>query len=156
MPSSTPTESKAGWPRSTWAWRAASRLIPRSCSSSSPACGRIRCVSRVATRHPIPSATPEAGVTTVGWTWLAIAAMGVGHGINPAMGWLFAVGLGLQEGRSQAVWRALPPLALGHALAITTAALTAVAVGQVVPADLLPWIVGGSLLTLGSARLIRH
>ena len=95
-------------------------------------------------------------MTTVGWTWLAVAAMGAGHGINPAMGWLFAVGLGLQEGRSQAVWRALPPLALGHALAIATAALTAVVVGQVVPPDLLQWIVGGSLLTLGGVRLIGH
>lgn len=95
-------------------------------------------------------------MTTVGWTWLALTAMGIGHGINPAMGWLFAVGLGLQEGRSQAVWRALPPLALGHALAIATAALTAVAVGQVLPADLLQWIVGVSLLALGGVRLIRH
>jgi hypothetical protein len=95
-------------------------------------------------------------VTAVGWTWLAIAAMGVAHGVNPAMGWLFAVSLGLQEGRSQAVWRALPPLALGHALAIATAALTAVAVGQVVPAHLLRWIVGVSLLAVGSVRLVRH
>ncbi len=95
-------------------------------------------------------------MTTVGLTWLVIAAMGVGHGINPAMGWLFAVGLGLQEGRTRAVWRALPPLALGHALAIATAALTAVAVGQVVPADLLQWIVGVCLLALGGVRLIRR
>lgn len=95
-------------------------------------------------------------MTTVGWTWVAIAAMGVGHGINPAMGWLFAVGLGLQEGRSQAVWRALPPLALGHALAIATAAVMAVVVGQVVSPDLLQWIVGVSLLTLGGVRLRRH
>jgi hypothetical protein len=95
-------------------------------------------------------------VTAVSWTWLAVAAMGAGHGINPAMGWLFAVGLGLQEGRGRAVWRALPPLALGHALAITIAALTAVVMGQIVPADVLKWVVGASLLTLGGVRLIRH
>ncbi len=34
------------------------------------------------------------------------------------MGWLFAVGLGLQEQKRAAVLRALPPIALGHALSI--------------------------------------
>ena len=34
------------------------------------------------------------------------------------MGWLFAVGLGLQEQKRIAVLRALPPIALGHALSI--------------------------------------
>lgn len=90
------------------------------------------------------------------WSWLAFAALGAGHGINPGMGWLFAVALGLQEGRSRAVWRALPPLALGHALAVGVAALTAAALGQVVPADVLKWIVSGSLVALGGARLVRH
>ena len=31
--------------------------------------------------------------------WLMLALLGAYHGINPAMGWLFAVGLGLQEQR---------------------------------------------------------
>ena len=44
--------------------------------------------------------------------------LGAFHGINPAMGWLFAVGLGLQEQKRAAVLRALPPIALGHALSI--------------------------------------
>ena len=48
------------------------------------------------------------------WPWLAVAALGAYHGLNPAMGWLFAVALGLQEGRRGAVLRALPPIALGH------------------------------------------
>ena len=90
------------------------------------------------------------------WSWLAFAALGVGHGINPGMGWLFAVALGLQEGRSRAVWRALPPLALGHALAVGVAVLTAAALGEVVPADVLKWIVGASLAALGGVRLVRH
>jgi hypothetical protein len=42
--------------------------------------------------------------------------LGAFHGINPAMGWLFAVGLGLQEGRRAAVLTALAPLGLGHAV----------------------------------------
>ena len=34
------------------------------------------------------------------------------------MGWLFAVALGLQEQKRAAVFRALPPMVLGHALSI--------------------------------------
>ncbi len=50
--------------------------------------------------------------------WLTLFGLGAFHGINPAMGWLFAVGLGLQEQKRTAVFRALPPIALGHALSI--------------------------------------
>ena len=46
---------------------------------------------------------------------LALAGLGAFHGLNPGMGWLFAVALGMQEGRRGAVWRALIPLTLGHA-----------------------------------------
>jgi hypothetical protein len=52
------------------------------------------------------------------WPWLALFWLGLFHGINPAMGWLFAVALGLQEQKRAAVMRALPPMVLGHALSI--------------------------------------
>jgi len=91
------------------------------------------------------------------WTgWLALAGLGAVHGVNPGMGWLFAVALGLQEGRARAVWRALSPLAVGHALAIGAAVLAALALGRVIPAEALRWIVGGALVTLGGLRLVRH
>lgn len=63
---------------------------------------------------------------TSSWPWLMLLALGAFHGLNPAMGWLFAVALGLQERRWQAVSTALGPIALGHALAI---ALVAIPVG---------------------------
>lgn len=50
--------------------------------------------------------------------WLALLGLGAFHGINPGMGWLFAVALGLQEQRRSAVLRALLPIALGHAISI--------------------------------------
>lgn len=53
------------------------------------------------------------------WPWLALFGLGAFHGINPAMGWLFAVALGLQEKSRHAVLRAIPPIALGHAISIT-------------------------------------
>ena len=50
--------------------------------------------------------------------WLTLALLGAYHGVNPAMGWLFAVSRGLQEQDARAVARALPPIALGHALSV--------------------------------------
>jgi len=46
------------------------------------------------------------------WSWLVFAALGAYHGINPGMGWLFAVALGLQDKSRGAVLQALPPSAL--------------------------------------------
>ena len=65
--------------------------------------------------------------------WAALIALGAFHGINPAMGWLFAVALGLQEHRPAAVFRALLPLAVGHALAIFVTIGAALLLGLSVP-----------------------
>lgn len=89
------------------------------------------------------------------WPWVTLLLLGGLHGVNPGMGWLFAVALGLQEGRARAVWRALPPLALGHAVAIGAVAAVAVLVGVAVPVDVLKWVVAGLLLAMGVARLVR-
>jgi hypothetical protein len=86
----------------------------------------------------------------------ALFALGAVHGLNPAMGWLFAVALGLQERRRGALWGALPPLALGHAGAITIAAAVATLLGQAIPMDVLQWCVGVALVVLGGFRLFRH
>ncbi|GAA5078870.1 amino acid permease [Thermocatellispora tengchongensis] len=58
---------------------------------------------------------------------LVLAGLGAFHGLNPAMGWLFAVALGLQERSRAAVLRALPPIVLGHAgsVLVTLALVTA-------------------------------
>jgi hypothetical protein len=52
------------------------------------------------------------------WPWLTLALLGAYHGLNPAMGWLFAVALGLQERSRAAVIRAFAPIALGHAASV--------------------------------------
>ena len=88
--------------------------------------------------------------------WLVLAGLGALHGINPGMGWLFAVGLGLQEQSGRAVWRALLPLACGHALAIAAALLLASVVGLVLPPVLLKVAVVAALGSLGIFRLFRH
>jgi hypothetical protein len=55
---------------------------------------------------------------TSAWPWIAVAALGAYHGIDPSMGWLFAVALGLQERRRAKVIWALGPIALGHLVSI--------------------------------------
>jgi hypothetical protein len=68
---------------------------------------------------------------TFGW-WLALAGLGAFHGINPAMGWLFAVALGLHRRSRAVVLTALIPIALGHALAVAVVAFAVVALGTTV------------------------
>jgi hypothetical protein len=53
-----------------------------------------------------------------GWPWLALVALGAYHGLNPGMGWLFAVALGLLRGTRRAVLDALLPIAIGHELSV--------------------------------------
>ena len=89
------------------------------------------------------------------WPWLALAGLGLFHGINPAMGWLFAVGLGLQRRSGVAVVQALPPIALGHAVSI---ALVAAALGLVraaIDATLLRIAAALCLIAFGAYHLLR-
>jgi hypothetical protein len=65
------------------------------------------------------------------WPWLALAGLGLFHGVNPAMGWLFAVALGLNRGSRSIVLLSLVPIALGHAVAVATVLLAVLALGLV-------------------------
>ncbi len=85
-----------------------------------------------------------------------LLGLGAFHGINPAMGWLFAVALGMQERRRSAVWRVLLPLGIGHALAVAAAVAMAVLLGAIMPMRNLRWPVAGFLVVLGVSRLVRH
>jgi hypothetical protein len=72
------------------------------------------------------------------------------------MGWLFAVALGMQEKRRGAVYAGLIPLAVGHALAVMAAVAIAVAIGAVMPVEIVRWVLAALLLLLGISRLFRH
>ena len=88
--------------------------------------------------------------------WHAMVLLGAYHGINPGMGWLFAVALGMQRGSARGVWGALPPIALGHAAAVAVV-LVAVGLAQIViPMDTLRVLVASMLTILGLYRLWRH
>ena len=85
-----------------------------------------------------------------------VALLGAYHGINPGMGWLFAVALGMQQRRARGVWRALPPIVLGHGLAVGVVLAVAAAAQLVVPLDTLRIVVASILIAFGLYRLWRH
>ncbi len=88
--------------------------------------------------------------------WHAVMLLGAWHGINPGMGWLFAVALGMQQGSARGVWRALPPLALGHAAAVAATLLVAGLLEIALPQDTLRMVVAVALVMFGTYRLWRH
>ena len=86
--------------------------------------------------------------------WSA-AALGAFHGLNPAMGWLFAVALGLQEHRRGAVLAALVPIAAGHAASVAVVGLALAAAGLAVPLRDLRLGAAAVLIAFGLFRLLR-
>jgi hypothetical protein len=88
------------------------------------------------------------------WPWIAVALLGAYHGIDPSMGWLFAVALGLQERRRSKVFEALLPIAVGHLIAVGLAvALIAGAIAS--GAWMLRPIGAAALIAFGLFRLWR-
>ena len=88
--------------------------------------------------------------------WAGVVAIGVYHGLNPAMGWPLAVAQGLGEKRGAAVFATWAPLGLGHLLAMTLV---------LVPFAMLAWMlqwgqeirigIGALVLLFGASRLVR-
>jgi len=89
-------------------------------------------------------------------TFLSLAALGAFHGLNPAMGWLFAVALGLQERRRLAVLRAIPPIAVGHAASVLIVVALVSAARLVVSPTALRLTGGTALVAFGAYKLLRR
>ena len=96
----------------------------------------------------------HAGLTSTE-LWLMLL-LGAYHGLNPGMGWLFAVALGMQEQKGSAVVRSLLPIAIGHALAIGSVVLTATVLGMTLPLAAVHYSIAGILIGLGIYFLVRH
>jgi hypothetical protein len=94
----------------------------------------------------------EIGSTAL---WLMLL-LGAYHGINPGMGWLFAVALGMQQQKGSAVARSLVPIAIGHALAINTVVLTTALLGMALPNAAIRYSIAAVLIALGIYSLVRH
>jgi hypothetical protein len=90
------------------------------------------------------------------WGWPALFLLGAYHGINPGMGWLFAVARGMQEHATKAVARALIPITLGHALSIGLVVALAGLIQIVLPLGKVRIVVAIALISLGVFRLLRR
>src|SRR2546428_5754080 len=123
MPSFIPRASAGGWPSSTRSLAAGSAGTRSSSCRTNPASGRTRSICKAGTPRATRTASPTAGPgkEALGldsqWPWLALGALGVYHGLNPAIGWLFAVALGFLKRSRRAVLEALIPIPIGHELA---------------------------------------
>ena len=87
--------------------------------------------------------------------WLALAGLGAYHGLNPAMGWLFAVALGLQERKRSAVLKALPAIAIGHEASIAAVAAVIAAAQIFTAAELLRPLGAIGLVAFGVFKLVK-
>jgi hypothetical protein len=94
----------------------------------------------------------EVGSTAL---WLMLL-LGAYHGINPGMGWLFAVALGMQQQKASAVARSLVPIAIGHVLAVGGVVLAAALLGRALPPAAIRYPVAAVLIGLGFYCLMRH
>ena len=89
------------------------------------------------------------------WPWLVLVGLGAFHGINPGMGWLFAVALGLQEQSQRAVRRALLPIALGHAASVGVVVVAVGLLQAVLPEQAVRYLCAALLGAFGLWRLVR-
>jgi hypothetical protein len=94
----------------------------------------------------------DAGPTAF---WLMLL-LGAYHGINPGMGWLFAVARGMQERSGRAVAGSLVPLAIGHTAAVAVVVLAATLLGWTLTPAAIRYPVAAILIALGIYRLVRH
>jgi hypothetical protein len=93
----------------------------------------------------------------------AVLGLGVFHGLNPAMGWLFAVALGLQASSSPgarrlAALKALPPIAAGHLVSVAAVAAVFAVTASAVTSRAVTIGAGVLLAGMGLWRLLskRH
>jgi hypothetical protein len=89
------------------------------------------------------------------WPWVPLILLGAYHGLNPGMGWLFALARGLQEKNRAAVTRSLLPIALGHAISIAVTLFVLQLVQTVLPSRPIKIVVAAILFGLGLYRIVR-
>ena len=89
------------------------------------------------------------------WPWVIIALLGAYHGLNPGMGWLFALSLGLQEKSRRVILWSLMPIALGHTGAISLTILALRIAQEAISPRTIKIAVAAVLFFMGSYRLFR-
>ena len=90
------------------------------------------------------------------WSLVPLIGLGIFHGLNPGMGWLFAVAIGMQDNKLRSVIVALGPIALGHALAIGVVVITVGLLGTFIPTEMLLVLSGLTLLGFAAYKVATH
>jgi hypothetical protein len=88
--------------------------------------------------------------------WALMVGFGAYHGLNPGMGWLFALALGLQQKSGRAIWQSLLPISIGHAASIVLVAALVLAAGQLISTATLRFITAVVLLAFGAVKLFTY
>ena len=89
------------------------------------------------------------------WPWAALVLLGAYHGVNPGMGWLFAVARGLQEGSRKAVLSSLLPIAIGHEATIMIVVIAVSLTEQFLPPYLIRLMAALVLVSFGVYKLVK-
>lgn len=100
--------------------------------------------------HTLPEVLPTIGVL------LAMLAFGAYHGLNPGMGWLFALSLGLQQRNERAIWVSLLPIALGHAASLAVVAVLVLLGAQFISTAPLQWLTALVLISFGLYKVFNY
>jgi hypothetical protein len=87
--------------------------------------------------------------------WVTLVVLGVYHGVNPAMGWLFAVSQGMQHRSRRALLHSLVPIAIGHELSITLVAALVLGASVVISSATLHLAAAISLFAFGVFRFAK-
>lgn len=89
------------------------------------------------------------------WPWAALVLLGAYHGVNPGMGWLFAVARGLQEKDRRAVLGSLLPIAIGHEASIVTVVIAVSLTEQFLPPFFVRLLAALVLVSFGVYKLAK-
>ena len=103
--------------------------------------------------HPLTHSATHPDLWGV---WALMIGFGAYHGLNPGMGWLFALALGLQQKSERAVWRSLLPISIGHAVSIVLVAALVLAAGHLLSIATLRVMTAATLLAFGVVKLLTY
>lgn len=88
--------------------------------------------------------------------WWVMVAFGAYHGLNPGMGWLFALALGLQQKSERAIWQSLLPITAGHASSIALVAVAILSAGHLISMPVLRYVTATLLLVFGVFKFFTY
>lgn len=104
----------------------------------------------------MPQLIPSATLHDSTWPWLVMLAFGAYHGLNPGMGWLFALSNGLQRQSERAIWLSLLPIAAGHAASLVLVAALVLAGAQFLSTSILQLVTAIVLIAFGLYKVFNY